>query len=200
VNQIIFLKLSEKSNTDLRNYLFKKIYNMPINFFDTIPTGDIMSRAINDIDSLGQAMSQNLANFLYYALEIILLLTIMFLVNAMLAIFGIILIPLSILLNALVIKRIQPFFKKQQKYLGDLNGLIEENVSGMKVISLFNMKKETEKDFEEINKKHMHNSIVASASSNIMLPLNIFINNISFVLFTTIGIFGLFFGGNSGNG
>ena len=81
-----------------------------------------------------------------------------------------------------------------------MNGFIEERVSGLKIISLFKMKEKSQAEFNQINKELTKNSIVAQASTNMLMPINIFMNNISFVLIASIGIFGMFTGGKDGHG
>jgi ATP-binding cassette subfamily B protein len=131
---------------------------------------------------------------------IIAMLVMMFLVNPVLACFAIVIIPLFLVINIFIMKTVRPFFGKQQKSVGSLNGFIEERVSGLKIISLFKMKEKSQAEFDAINKELTKNSIVAQASTNMLMPVNIFMNNISFVLIASIGIYGMFSGGHGGNG
>jgi ATP-binding cassette subfamily B protein len=117
-----------------------------------------------------------------------------------LAIFAIVLIPVFLVINVAIMKKVKPFFGRQQKSLGVLNGFIEENVSGLKIISLFKMKEESEINFAKLNKDLTRNSIVAQATTNMLMPLNIFMNNMSFVILAAIGAFGMFQGGAHGHG
>jgi ATP-binding cassette subfamily B protein len=110
------------------------------------------------------------------------------------------LIPVFLALNIFIMKKIRPFFGKQQKSLGAVNGFIEENVSGLKIISLFKMKEKSLKEFEEFNKQLTNNSIVAQSTSNILMPINIFMNNISFVLIAAIGVTLMYFNMKHGYG
>jgi ATP-binding cassette subfamily B protein len=97
-------------------------------------------------------------------------------------------------------KKVKPFFGKQQTSLGILNGFIEENISGLKIISLFQMKDKTEIDFAKLNKDLTKNSVVAQATTNMLMPINIFMNNMSFVILAAIGAFGMFKGGANDSG
>jgi ABC-type multidrug transport system fused ATPase/permease subunit len=123
------------------------------------------------------------------------MLILMLFINPVLSIFAIILIPIFLFLNINIMKKVRPFFSKQQNSLGVLNGFIEEHVSGLKIISLFKMKNETEANFAKLNKDLTNNSIVAQATTNMLMPIFIFMNNMSFVTLAAIGAFGLFKGG-----
>jgi ATP-binding cassette subfamily B protein len=125
---------------------------------------------------------------------IVAMLLLMFFINPILALLAIVMIPLALFVSLLIMKKVRPFFGKQQKSLGVLNGFIEENISGLKIISLFKMKEKSKADFEKINMELTHNSVVAQASTNMLMPINIFTNNISFVILASIGAFGMFQG------
>jgi ATP-binding cassette subfamily B protein len=184
----------------MRDAIFKKLNRLPISYFDKTPSGDIMSRAINDANNIGDALSQNLGNMVLFAFMIISMLIMMFLVNPVLACFAIAVIPIFMAVSIFIMKSVKPFFGKQQKSVGSVNGFIEERISGLKIISLFKMKEKSQQEFDKINKELTKNSIVAQASTNMLMPVNIFMNNISFVMIAAIGIFGMFQGGASGNG
>jgi ATP-binding cassette subfamily B protein len=125
---------------------------------------------------------------------IIAMMLLMFFINPVLALLAIVMIPIALLLSLTIMKKARPFFGKQQKSLGVLNGFIEENISGLKIISLFKMKEKSAQDFEKMNKELTHNSIIAQAATNMLMPINIFTNNMSFVILATIGAFGMFQG------
>jgi ATP-binding cassette subfamily B protein len=125
---------------------------------------------------------------------IVAMLLLMFFINPVLALLAIVMIPVALFVSLTIMKKVRPFFGKQQKSLGVLNGFIEENISGLKIISLFKMKDKSKEDFKKINMELTHNSVVAQASTNMLMPINIFTNNISFVILASIGAFGMFQG------
>jgi ATP-binding cassette subfamily B protein len=131
---------------------------------------------------------------------IVTMLIIMFFVNPVLSIIALFLIPVFTTLNIFIMKKVRPYFGKQQKSLGVLNGFIEENISGLKIISLFKMKQEMQNNFNKLNKDLTRSSIVAQATTNMLMPINIFMNNISFVLIAAVGIYGMFKGGAHNTG
>jgi ATP-binding cassette subfamily B protein len=124
----------------------------------------------------------------------------MLLINPVLGIFAIILIPIFLVINITIMKKVKPYFRKQQNSLGDINGFIEENVSGLKILSLFKMKDKSLADFDKLNRTLTKNSIVAQATTNGLMPINIFMNNMSFVVLAAIGIVGMYVGGKHGGG
>lgn len=188
----ILLKMSEGGSYNLRSALFSKLNNLPISYFDRTPSGDIMSRSINDVDNIGQAMSQNLGNIIYWIFMIFSMLIVIFLINPVLACFSIILIPLFMSINLLIMSKVRPHFARQQKSLGDLNGFVEERVSGLKIVSLFKLKDKSEDSFKLINRQLTRNSVIAQAVTGIMMPMNIFMQNMSFVILVAIASVGLF--------
>jgi ATP-binding cassette subfamily B protein len=192
--------MSESGSYSLRDAVFTKLNRMPISYFDRIPSGDIMSRSINDVDNIGQALSQNLGNMVYWSFMIVAMLVTMFFINPVLAIFAIVLIPIFMAINITIMKKVKPFFGKQQKSLGVINGFIEEHISGLKIISLFKMKDTSSEEFKKLNQELTRNSIVAQATTNMLMPINIFMNNMSFVVLAAIGAYGMFKGGSDGNG
>jgi len=109
-------------------------------------------------------------------------------INAILALITLIVIPLMIGVDLFIVKKIRPFYTIQQNEIGKLNGFTEEMVSGTKIVSLFKMQEPIQKDFAAINSELTKNSIIAQASSNMMMPINMFINNVAFVILSILGI------------
>jgi ABC-type multidrug transport system, ATPase and permease components len=106
----------------------------------------------------------------------------MFLANWALSLIVLLIYPLVALINMFIIKTLRPYYVKQQKCLGELNGYIEEYISGTKIISLFKMEDEVKKNFDILNEKLTKNSTIANSVTNVMMPLNGFFNNMSFVI------------------
>ncbi|GHU47431.1 hypothetical protein FACS1894218_1810 [Bacilli bacterium] len=131
---------------------------------------------------------------------IITMLLTMFFINPVLAVFAIILIPIFMFINITIMKKVKPYFRKQQNSLGNLNGFIEENVSGLKILSLFKMKEKSLAEFDKLNHDLTTNSVVAQATTNGLMPINIFMNNMSFVVLAAVGIVGMYVGGKNGHG
>lgn len=188
IQNVITVKFSEDASNNMRKEVFKKLHTLPIKYFDQTPSGELMSRVSNDIDNISQLVSQYVANIFYWVFSIILTFVLMFLINYILAFITLIVIPIMVLINYLIVKKIQPYFNLQQNKIGKLNGFTEEMVSGTKIISLFEMQGPTQKAFDKINDELTKDSIIAQASSNLMMPINTFINNIAFIILAALGI------------
>lgn len=200
IETYILLRMSENGCYSLRNAIFEKLKNLPIGYFDRTPSGDIMSRTINDSTNIGMALSQYLGNLVYWFVTGVSIIIVMFFINPVLSCIALITIPLAMVITVLVMRTIRPYFAKQQKAIGDLNGISEEKISGLKIISLFQMKNTTQEEFKKANEILTKNSIIAQASSSMMMPVNIFANNIGFVIFASVGAYGMFKGGHGNNG
>ena len=188
LSNFLFIKLSEKGCYNIRNNIFRKIQRIPIKYFDQTPSGEIMSRVANDVDNISIFFTQYIANIIYYLSCIVSLLITMFLFNWALSLITMIIYPLLTIVTSQIVKRIRPYFIKQQKTLGSVNAFIEEYVSGTKIISLFKMEEKSLEKFEKVNKELTKQSIVGNAFSNVLMPIGIFFNNISFVILTGMGM------------
>ena len=188
LQNVITIRFSEKASFKLRKEVFRKLHTLPVKYFDQTPSGELMSRVSNDIDSVSQLVTQYVGNFVFWILCIVFNLVVMFLVNAILALVVLIIIPIMIGVNLFIVKKIKPYFTRQQNKIGKLNGFAEEMVSGTKIVSLFKMQDPILKDFDKINDELTKDSIVAQTSSNLMMPINTFIGNLAFILIAMIGI------------
>lgn len=185
----LILKTAERGSYHIRSSVFKKLQKLPIKYFDVTPSGDIISRTANDIDNISMTISQYVGNCVFWVCSIISLLLLMFLINWALSLTILIVYPVVAIVNVFIIGKLRPYFAKQQKSLGELNGFVEEYVSGTKIISLFQMEDKTMERFNNANEKLTKNSLVANATANMMMPLNMFFNNISFVVMAALGIY-----------
>ncbi len=185
---VLIMKSAERGTYHLRTSIFKKLHKLPIKFFDQTPSGDIISRTANDVDNISSFIAQYIGNCIFWICSIISIGLLMFLTNWALSLIILCIYPLVALINTFIIKKLKPYFVKQQKSLGDLNGFAEEYISGTRIVSLFQMEEKTKINFDKLNEKLTKNSIVANGIANIMMPLNMFFNNLSFVLLSAWGM------------
>lgn len=195
VSQISFLlhsiwmsKVSERILYGLRRDTLNKLHLLPIKFFDVMPSGEIMTRMSSDVDNISQLTSQYLSSTFYYGLLIFVGFISMFLINWFLSLVTMIAIPLMVVGNYVIVKRVQPSFVRQQNSISKLNGYTEEMVSGTKVISIFNMQEKCLKDFDLVNKDLTKNSIFAQTSQNLMMPLNNFLTRLAMFIICALGM------------
>lgn len=185
---VFIMKSAERGTYHLRTSIFRKLHKLPIKFFDQTPSGDIISRTANDVDNISSFIAQYIGNCIFWICSIISIGLLMFLTNWALSLIILCIYPLVALINTFIIKKLKPYFVKQQKSLGDLNGFAEEYISGTRIISLFQMEEKTKINFDKLNEKLTKNSIVANGIANVMMPLNMFFNNLSFVLLSAWGM------------
>lgn len=183
---LIMVKLAQETTAEIRRQLFNSMQKLPLRFFDTHSSGDLMSRLTNDVDNINMTLSQSITQMFSGIITIIGMLIAMLVLSPTLTLVGLVTTPLMFLTSRFLVKKTQPFFIKQQQDLGSLNGYIEEVVSGQKAILLFSQE-EVEKEFGSINRCLTKSAIMAQALSGFMGPVNNFINNLTFLLVAVVG-------------
>ena len=174
---ILTSKAAIKVSKSLRSDIFKKINKLPLRYFDKHSYGDVLSRVTNDVDTVGQTLDRTLASIVSAVVTIIGIPVIMFIMNWQLTLISLAQIPLSLIVVLVIVKRNQKHFVKQQKYLGDINGYVEEHYSAHSVIKAFNGEEKAQQEFELINQKLRKSSQKAQFYSNLMHPIMNFISN-----------------------
>ncbi|WP_042347197.1 ABC transporter ATP-binding protein [Bacillus massiliigorillae] len=174
----VMINVSLKTIRTLRLDLFKKLQTLSLRFFDQRSQGDLMSRVTNDIDNLNVALSQSIVQIVSSILTVIGVSISMFVLNWMLAIVTLIIIPLIVWTTKQIIKRSSKNYSERQRDLGELNGYIEESITGAEVITLFGKEQATTKHFNEVNEKLRNSALKAEVVSGFLGPLNNFMNNL----------------------
>ncbi len=185
--QYIMIGASQKAIKQLRQDLFSKVQDLSINFFDTHSHGELMSRITNDIDNISNTLS---SSFIQLTESIILILGIsivMLVLNWRLAIICLVTVPVVIFGIKPLVKKTRAGYKKQQVSLGKLNGLIEETVSGQRVIKAFCREKAVLEEFDKINNDYTSAAIKANILAGIMPPLMNVISNLNFIIVVSAG-------------
>ena len=171
----------------LRQEVEDKLHRLPLGYFDSKSTGDLLSRVTNDIDNIQQTMQQTMSQLLNSLLTLVGVLTMMFIISPLLAVVGLVTVPLSVLVTSLVAKRSQPLFVQQWAQTGRLNGHIEETYSGHSLVQVFGHQEEAELVFEERNEALFKASFGAQFFSGIIMPSVMFIGNLNYVFIAVIG-------------
>lgn len=156
---------------DLRNALQEKVHRLPIQYFDTNQFGDVLSRITNDVDSISNALQQSFIQVVSGILMLAFSIAMMFSINAQMAVIAIMIIPLSLLITQVVVKRSQKRFRAQQDALGRLNGAITEKYSGFNEILLYNRQAQSVVEFNGINMELQANAFKAQFVSSLIQPL-----------------------------
>ena len=186
---IIMVKIAQRVSRDIRKDLFFKLQKLPIRYFDTHSSGDLMSRLTNDVDNINSTLSQNITQLFSGIINVLGMFIAMLLLSPVLTAIAMITVPLMFLVSKTLVKVTQKYFVRQQRQLGKLNGYIEEMVSGQKAVLLFSEQDNVMENFEEINEKLAKSSIAAQGLSGFMGPLNNFVNNISYLIIAVSGGF-----------
>ncbi|MDK2819518.1 MAG: ABC transporter ATP-binding protein [Mycoplasmataceae bacterium] len=178
----IMTKLAQTIGKQIRKDLFHKTLELKLSYFDSHPSGDIMSKLTNDVNNITNALTQNVTQFLTSTLQILFMLISMFIFSPILAVIVLCIAPFQFSFIFFILKKAQPNFLKKQVYIGELNGFVEETISGQKVINNFNKKNETIKDFTVINERIRVIDRKTSFLSGVVNPWNTLISSGTTVL------------------
>lgn len=185
----MMVKVSLKTIGTMRQELYDKFQTLSLRFFDKHPHGDLMSRVTNDLDNLNNALSQSVIQIISTILMASGVAIAMFSLNWVLAVVSLLIIPLMIFTTKRIIKYSGRYFSKRQRDLGELNGFIEESISGNEVIALFNKEEQTFNRFAAVNERLRNSAMAADTVSGFLGPINNFINNIGVGLIIAVGAF-----------
>lgn len=180
-------KIGQRTVTRMRIALFEKMERLPLKYFDTHKHGDLMSRYTNDIDRISDALTDSLADMLSSALMLAGVFVMMLYISPILTVVTVIMVPLMFLTAKYIVKRSRKYFAAQQAALGELNGYIEEMISGQKVIKVFGHEKKVEAGFETLNQDLNGKSQNAQFYSGLMMPVMQNFNTLTYVMITIVG-------------
>jgi ATP-binding cassette subfamily B protein len=179
--------VSQKVTYDLRKKISEKINRMPLKYFDTITHGEVLSRVTNDVDTVSTTLNQSLTQIITSTATIIGVLIMMFSISWMMTLISLLILPVSMTFIMLVVKASQQHFKKQQVYLGHINGHVEEMYSGHTVMKAFNGEERSLQQFDSFNDKLYDASWKAQFFSGMMMPIMMFIGNLGYVAVAILG-------------
>lgn len=171
----------------MREELQAKLSRLPLSYFDRRQRGEVLSRATNDIDNIGQTLQQSMGQLINSLLTIIGVLVMMFWVSPLLALVALVTVPVSFLVATRVGKRSQPHFVAQWRTTGKLNAHIEEMYTGHTLVKVFGRQEESARQFAEENERLYEAGFKAQFNSGIMQPLMFFVSNINYVLVAVVG-------------
>ncbi|WP_445661422.1 ABC transporter ATP-binding protein [Bacillus sp. FSL K6-3431] len=186
IQQFLMATVSQKTTAELRQAVNDKLTRLPLKYYDRHSHGDVLSRAINDIDNINNAMQQALSQIITSIISIFGIVIMMLIISPMLTLVVFVTFPLSVLVIKYVSSFSQKHFISQQKELGDMNGHIEEMFSGHQVVKAYGHEEKAIETFDEINEKLYYSGWKAQFISGIMMPLMTFIGNLGYV-FVSIG-------------
>lgn len=180
-------KVSQRAVWELRNDLIARLQKLPLGFFDSKTHGELMSRTTNDVDNISNTLNQSVTQLISSVLTLTGALAIMLSLNVWLTLLNLLVVPVTMVVTRNIAKFTRKHFSGQQESLGQLNGFIEETVSGQKVVATFCREEKALEEFEGINKKLTNNAIKAQVYSGMMGPVMNVLNNLSFALIAFSG-------------
>ena len=179
--------VSQKIIYTLRERMSKKLDRLPLKYFDRVSYGDVQSRMINDIETINQTLTASITQMITAIITLIGILVMMLRISLIMTLAAMIVIPASMLVIKLVVSRSQGHFKNQQKYLGKVNGHVEEMFSGHDIVKAFNREDVSEAVFDEYNDKLYESAWKSQFLSGLMMPLTQVIGNMAYVMVCFLG-------------
>lgn len=187
IETIIMTIISNNFSKKLRTNISKKINTLPLKYFDSHETGDVLSRVTNDVDTINQNMNNSLSTLVTSITLFIGSIIMMFITNWTMALTAILSSIIGFIFMGIILKNSQKYFIKRQKELGDLNGYIEEIYSGHNVVKAYNGEKEAFKYFNKLNKKLYTSNRKSAFYSGLMQPIMMFVGNFGYVAVCVVG-------------
>lgn len=181
--------VSQKTTYRLRKEISEKINRMPMNYFDTKPVGEVLSRVTNDIDTLGQSLNQSATQMITSVTTLIGVLAMMLSISRLMTLATLVILPVSMILISFVMKHSQKYFRGQQEYLGNVNGQVEEIYSGHNIIKAFNKEEDVIREFDTTNDRLYDSAWRSQFFSGMMMPIMQFIGNLGYVVVAILGGF-----------
>ena len=187
IQGLIMTHVSNNVSYQMRKDISEKIHRMPMKYFESRTYGEVLSRVTNDVDTLGQSLNQSMTQIITSATQIVGVFIMMIRISIPMTIAVLLTLPLSMGLIGLIMSKSQPYFKAQQKHLGELNGQVEEIYSGHNIVKAFNKEESVIEEFKEVNGKLYNSAWRSQFFSGAMMPLMQFVGNLGYVAVTILG-------------
>lgn len=183
----IMTGISNQVTYNLRKDISGKINRLPMKYFESRTHGEILSRITNDVDTLQMSINQSFTQLITSVTMLIGVFVMMLSINVWMTLAALLILPVSMTIISKVMKRSQKYFQAQQKYLGEVNGQIEEIYSGQQVVKAFNKEEDVVKTFEETNEKLYTSAWRSQFFSGMMMPIMQFVGNLGYVMVALLG-------------
>ena len=179
--------ITQKVCFRFREDISKKINRMPMKYFESRTVGEVLSRITNDVDTLGQGLNQSVTQLITSVTTLIGILIMMLTISPLMTLIALVILPVSGILIGLVVKASQKYFVAQQKYLGKINGQVEEVYSGHNIVKAFNKEEDMQKEFDETNAVLFQSAWKSQFLSGMMMPIMTFVGNLGYVAVAVVG-------------
>ncbi len=189
VQGFIMTGISNDVSYSLRKDISGKMNRLPMKYYESRTYGEVLSRITNDVDTLQQGLNQSITQLITSVTTLIGVFIMMFSINVWMTLCALLILPCSMFIISKVMKRSQKYFRQQQKYLGDVNGQVEEVYAGQNIVKAFNKEDAVMATFEETNKKLYESGWKSQFFSGMMMPIMQFVGNIGYVMVALLGGF-----------
>ena len=183
----IMTGVSQKLSYSLRGRLAAKVHRLPMSYFDRVTYGDVLSRVTNDVDTLGQSLNQSLSQVVTSLATAVGVAVMMLSISWQMTLAALLILPLSGILMGLVVRKSQKYFVGQQRYMGELNGQVEEMYAGHVVVKAFGAQESAERAFAGVNEKLYRSAWKSQFLSGLMQPITTLIGNLGYVAAVVLG-------------
>ena len=183
----IMTGVSQKLSYSLRGRLAAKVHRLPMSYFDRVTYGDVLSRVTNDVDTLGQSLNQSLSQVVSSLATAVGVAVMMLSISWQMTLAALLILPLSGILMGLVVRKSQKYFVGQQRYMGELNGQVEEMYAGHVVVKAFGAQESAERAFAGVNEKLYRSAWKSQFLSGLMQPITTFVGNLGYVAAVVLG-------------
>ena len=187
IQQYIMVNVAQSTVYNLRKNIDSKLSRLPLKYFDGRTHGEILSRVTNDIDLVSNTLQQSITQFITAIVTLVGIVVMMLTISPLLTLVAFVTLPLSFLVTKVIARQSQKYFAKQQKYLGQLNGQVEEMYTGHKIVKAFNYEKQSIDKFNKVNDQLYDVGWKAQFISGIIMPLMSAIGNLGYVFIAILG-------------
>ena len=186
---ILITNVVQSAMKDLRHDLETKINRLPVSYFDKNQQGNILSRVTNDVDAVSGAMQQALIGIVNAILSILIAISMMFYINPVMALLAMVMIPISMMISKLIVNKSQPDFNQMQNALGEMNGYVQESMTGFSILKVYGREQAALEGFKKTNRKLQYYGFRSAFISGLMMPLVQLTAYLAYVVIAVVGSF-----------
>ena len=186
---ILITNVVQSAMKDLRHDLESKINRLPVSYFDKNQQGNILSRVTNDVDAVSGAMQQALIGIVNAILSILIAISMMFYINPVMALLAMVMIPISMIISKLIVNKSQPDFNQMQNALGEMNGYVQESMTGFSILKVYGREQAALEGFKKTNRKLQYYGFRSAFISGLMMPLVQLTAYLAYVVIAVVGSF-----------
>ncbi|SRR5579884_596135 len=187
LQQYLMVGVAQKTVYAMRRQMEAKFERLPLKFYDSRTHGEVLSRAVNDMDSIGNTLQQNLTQLIMSVITVAGVIALMLSISWLLSLVIAVTLPLSMVITATIARRSQAFFRRQQAALGQLNGHVEEMYAGHRIVKAFGREGEAVARFDELNDNYYQSGWRAQFATGVIMPIMTFVGNLGYVCVAVIG-------------